>query len=118
MTAAGLGGIIDFMQDLGFEAAVIIQVEEILFESEDVVRGARKVDQIADISFGDVQEGVELAGHTQKARDAVREALLEMVNGLVSYREGLTTLVQRTGEVEDETVSALRRITPVQEDGA
>lgn len=115
---AGLGGIIDFMQDLGFEASVISQVEDILFQSQDVVRSARKVDQVADTSFGDVQEGIELAGHTQKARDTVREALLEMITGLESYREGLMTLVQRANETDDEVAGVFRRIAPSQEDGA
>lgn len=106
----GLNDLIDFMQDLGFEASLITQVESILLDSEEAVAGARKVEPIAELSFGDVLEGVELAEHTRKARATVRDALLEMMAGLASYRDGLTTLVEHTNQVEDNTVAALRKL--------
>lgn len=102
-----IGGV---MQELGFERAVIDQVVSIIDDSCSTVDRARRLDSIESTSFGDVDEGYELARHTELAREKVRDAMIDMVTGLGSYRQALTDLVSESTAVEDDTVASLQRI--------
>ncbi|WP_182526150.1 hypothetical protein [Nocardioides dongkuii] len=102
--------IIGTMTDLGFEDTLIQQVAGVLDQSTKAVRDAREVRGVAPTSFGDIQEGIDLADHTQRARDRVRVALDEMVAGLAGYHSALLQLREDTYQVEDDTVTTLQRI--------
>jgi hypothetical protein len=108
MTA--LGGIIDFMTDLGFELDVINGVVAALDDGREAVADVRHVDPVSQISFGDLPEGLALAEHTSLARDKVRDALLDMMAGLAEYRDALTKLVGDTSLVEDDTVTSFTKL--------
>ena len=103
-------GLVDFMTELGFELAVINSVVEALDEGRDTVGQVRQMQPVAQISFGDVPEGMALATHTGLARDKVREALHDMMTGLDTYRDALTQLVGDTTSAEDDTVTSFSKL--------
>lgn len=107
---SAFAGIVDFMTDLGFEISVINAVVTTLDEGRETVGKVRQVDPVGQMSFGDVPEGIELAEHTRLAREKVREALQDMMTGLGTYRDAITTLVSDTDQVTDDTVATLSRL--------
>lgn len=108
--ALPVGDIVGVMQDLGFEGAVIASVVTAIEDSCQVVDRARDLDAIDPTSFGDVDEGYELARDTELAREKVREAMTDMITGLGSYRDALVGLVADSAVIEDNTVTSLQRI--------
>lgn len=106
----GIGGLVDFMTELGFELPVIAGVVAALDDSREQVSGARELEEVATTSFGDLPEGFELAAHTAKARVKVREALQDMMVGLEGYRDAIGGLVTETLQVEDDLTASLQRI--------
>lgn len=114
MRVDGGGGVTAVMTDLGFETSVIEAVVKALDESSDYV-GETKIEKVATTSFGDVAEGIELASHTELARQKVRETLLDMVAGLQQYRDALRGLVAEADQVEVEVVASAQKIQVAQD---
>ena len=98
------------MVDLGFDLAIIEEVKAALDEGQEQVGAAAKLKAVGGTSFGDLPEGLDLADHTQRARDKVAAALEDMVAGLAGYRSAVVHLVEETFAVEQDTAGALTKI--------
>ena len=102
--------VVDFMKDLGFDEKVITSVTRTLDQGSQAVERVSDFRAIDPASFGDLDEGYLLGDHTERARETVRQVLVDMVVGLERYREALVGLGADSERVEVDAEASFRKI--------
>ncbi|WP_121256152.1 hypothetical protein [Nocardioides ferulae] len=97
-----MGGAAATMQTLAFDEDVVTRVMKVLQRSAGTLEPASDIVDVPTTNFGVTQENDRLGYHSERAREYVVEAVMDMVNGLQHYAIGFRDLREH-GVAADQT---------------